>query len=265
MGINLSKKQMITILSPAKKLNLLPPNQQLDCSIPHFLNNTKHLINILNKLSVDQIQNLMNISDNIANLNFKRFQDLTHDSTIFKKKSHIALFTFDGEVYNGLNPSNFTSQELTFANHNLRILSGLYGILKPLDLIQPYRLEMGTKLINHKGKNLYKFWQTDLTKYFNNLNTDTIINLASIEYYSALNEKELSAEIITPIFKEYKNGSYKTIMMYAKKARGLMAKYIIENEITDWKKLQNFNVEKYIFNSKMSEVSRKNKKLVFTR
>lgn len=254
---------MITIISPAKKLNLSTIHHTYNTSTPYFAENTKQLADILRNLTIDQIKTLMKVSDNIAELNFKRFQEL--DNNTAQQNSYMALFMFAGEVYNGLDAASLSKDDINYANNQLRILSGLYGILKPLDLIKPYRLEMGTKLKNNKGKDLYSFWQENLTQYFNNLKHHTIINLASNEYYSVLNEKELTAEIVTPIFKDYKNGTYKTIMMYAKKARGLMARYIIENKITDWQKLQNFNVEKYIFHSKMSNIDGKNKILVFTR
>lgn len=256
---------MIVVISPAKKLNLSPEIKSEKGSTPYFLNKSGDLMQILKKLSIDQIKNLMKVSDNIANLNFDRYKTLTTSGEELKNNSYIAILTFAGEVYNGLDANSFSNTELEFANQNLRILSGLYGVLKPLDRIQPYRLEMGTKLTNNAGNNLYKFWQSDLTDYFNKINSNFIINLASTEYFSALNEKNLKADIITPIFKDYKNGSYKVIMMYAKKARGLMAKHIIKNKITDWRQLQNFNVEKYKFNSKMSEIDGKDKKLVFTR
>ncbi|MFZ8865072.1 MAG: YaaA family protein, partial [Rickettsiales bacterium] len=152
-----------------------------------------------------------------------------------------------------------------YASENLRILSGLYGILKPFDQIQPYRLEMGTKLANEKGKNLYDFWQATLTQKVNQAKGNVIINLASQEYFKVLNHKQLNKNIITPLFYDYKNGQYKAIMMYAKKARGMMARYIIKNKITQWEQIKFFNYENYIFNEELSNFDCKNKKIVFTR
>jgi len=214
-------------------------------------------------MNASDIKNLMGVSDNIAKLNEERYQEFKLGET--KKNAHPAILTFAGEVYNGLQANSLNEQEIDFANDNLRILSGLYGILKPCDLIQAYRLEMGSHLANPAGKNLYNFWQEKLTKYLNDKEQNIIVNLASNEYFKAVKEKELEAPIITPVFKEFKNGDYKAIMMYAKKARGLMARYIIQNKIENWQKIKNFNLEGYIFNPEMSDLDCKNKKLVFTR
>jgi len=251
------------LLSPAKKLDLKAEHNSKKSSFPEFLGETSELIKILKGKSANDLKELMHISDNIAELNEQRYQNFKTGET--KENAYPAALTFAGEVYNGLNARDFSEKELNFANQNLRILSGLYGLLKPSDLIQAYRLEMGSKLNNPAGKNLYRFWQEKLTKHINDAEQEVIINLASNEYFKALKENELKSAIITPVFQDFKNGSYKTIMMYAKKARGLMARYIIKNEIRNWQKIKFFDSEGYIFNPDMSDLDCKNKKLVFTR
>ena len=168
-----------------------------------------------------------------------------------KKNAKQALLAFKGDVYTGLNAETFTEDDFEFAQQHLRILSGLYGVLRPLDLIQPYRLEMGTKLINDKGKNLYEFWDKKptqaLNKQLTSLDSSTVINLASNEYFNAVDKSALKANIITPVFKDYKNGKYKIISFYAKKARGLMSAYIIKNKLQEPSQIKKFNVDGYYF------------------
>ena len=250
---------MITIISPAKKLNLESNHHNSDNN-PEFLSESLKLIKILKDYSPKDLQNLMGVSDKIAELNYNRYQNFNKTANLYP-----AISIFAGEVYNGLQAKNFSGQELDFANQHLRILSGLYGILKPLDLIKAYRLEMGSKLQSKYGKNLYDFWKNKITDYINNTQTNTVINLASTEYFSVISTTKLRPQIITPLFKEYKNNSYKTIMMYAKKARGLMARHIIKNKIQDWKKLMIFSDDGYNFNPELSDLKNSNKKLVFTR
>ena len=254
---------MLTLLSPAKKLETSKLNLSLELTLPEFNIDTKKILAVLKNKSVDDLQKLYSVSKEIAELNFQRFRDFDHDYK--EENTKASLFMFAGEVYNGLDANNFSNQELDFANSNLRILSGLYGILRPLDKINPYRLEMGTKCAIDACNNLYEFWQDNITKYINNTDNNVIINLASTEYFKVVKEKKLKANIVTPIFKDFKNGEYKIIMMYAKKARGLMANYIVKNKITEWQNLKLFNYEGYKFNPKMSDTDNINKKLVFIR
>ncbi len=253
---------MLILLSPAKKLNLNHNIKSKKVTLPDFFHETKLLINILKQQPVAELKKLMQISNNIAELNYTRYQNfsLDNDTNLYD-----AIYSFAGEVYQGLAATSFSETDLEYASENLRILSGLYGILKPFDQIQPYRLEMGTKLANEKGKNLYDFWQEKLTQKVNQAKGDVIINLASQEYFKVLNHKQLNKNIITPLFYDYKNGQYKAIMMYTKKARGMMARYIIKNKITQWEQIKFFNYENYIFNEELSNFDCKNKKIVFTR
>jgi cytoplasmic iron level regulating protein YaaA (DUF328/UPF0246 family) len=256
---------MITIISPAKKLQSVKSKLHINkTSFPQFNHEAKILCDILKDYNVSQLQDLMHISEDLAKLNQQRYQKFI-DKLVLSDNHSPAIFTFAGEVYNGLNAQSFNDEQLKFCNKNLRILSGLYGILKPLDLIQPHRLEMGTKLPNKFGNNLYGFWQDKIFNNINSLNSDNIINLASTEYFKAVNYKKLDLNIITPIFKDYKNGNYKVIMMYAKNARGAMANFIIKNQITNWQDLKNFSDNNYMFNPKLSELEGKNKNIIFTR
>jgi len=254
---------MLTLLSPAKKLETSKLNLSLELTLPEFNIDTKKILAVLKNKSVADLQKLYSVSKEIAELNFQRFKDFDHDYK--EENTKASLFMFAGEVYNGLDANNFSNQELDFANSNLRILSGLYGILRPLDKINPYRLEMGTKCAIGSCKNLYEFWQNNITEYINNTENKVIINLASTEYFKVVKEKKLKARIVTPVFKDFKNGEYKIIMMYAKKARGLMANYIVKNKITEWQNLKLFNYEGYRFHPEMSDIDNINKKLVFIR
>ncbi len=254
---------MLTLLSPAKKLETSKLNLSLELTLPEFNIDTKKILAVLKNKSVDDLQKLYSVSKEIAELNFQRFRDFDHDYK--EENTKASLFMFAGEVYNGLDANNFSNQELDFANSNLRILSGLYGILRPFDKINPYRLEMGTKCAIGSCKNLYEFWQDNITEHINKTNNKVIINLASTEYFKVVKEKKLKANIVTPIFKDFKNGEYKIIMMYAKKARGLMANYIVKNKITEWQNLKLFNYEGYKFHPEMSDIDNINKKLVFIR
>lgn len=209
------------------------------------------LIGGLRKMSIKKIGRLMELSEKLSELNFQRYQNFTEKHSV--KNSRPAVFAFDGEVANGLDAYHFSKKELDFAQENLRILSGLYGILKPLDLIQPYRLEMGTSWGPKKHKNLYSFWQEKVTQQLNSeLKGEALINLASNEYFKVINTQKISAQIVSCQFKEKKGKEYKTVMVFAKKARGMMANYIIKNEISNVEKLKNFNSEKYFFNEKLS-------------
>src|SRR5690606_20991330 len=215
---------MITVISPAKTLDLSPV-QTSTVTEPQFKKEIKELAGIMQKKSRADLQALMNISENIADLNKERFKNFSSEFTLANSKP--ALFAFKGDVYRKMNVEDYSQEQLAFAQEHLRILSGLYGLLKPLDLMQPYRLEMGIKLKNKKADDLYGFWQNKITKALDEAATDgTVINLASQEYFKAINPKKLKAKVIHITFKEYREGKYKIIAIFAKQARGLMANYI---------------------------------------
>jgi cytoplasmic iron level regulating protein YaaA (DUF328/UPF0246 family) len=239
---------MKILLSPAKKLDFNKQGQHIQQSTPSFLKDSEDLIKVLKKKTAKKIGEMMKLSEALSTLNHKRFQDFGNNTNPHKE----AVFVFNGEVYTGLDSENLTEQELIFASNSLRILSGLYGILKPGDIIQPYRLEMGTRLKVKKHKNLYEFWGDKVLNFLNNEEKELIINLASNEYNKVVKLKSIEATVITPNFKEFKNGQYKTIMVYAKKARGSMARWIIQNEITKIDTLKNFNEDEYCFNEELS-------------
>ncbi|MEO2085135.1 MAG: peroxide stress protein YaaA, partial [Marinoscillum sp.] len=205
---------------------------------------------------------LMNVSDKIAELNYNRFKSWEEPSkSDFSKQ---AIYAFKGDVYSGLDAESILEDKFDFLQENLRIISGYYGLIRPFDKILPYRLEMGTKLRNSRGKNLYEFWGDNITNLLNNDIEDKnsyVVNLASNEYFKSIKKNKLKNEIITPIFKEFKNGTYKTIAIYAKKARGLMSRFIIDNKIQKPENLKAFNLERYSFDTKLSD----NFNYVFTR
>ena len=249
---------MKIFISPAKKINeekILYDNSKT--SKFYFQKEVNYLINELKEYSVSEIKKLMNLSDNLSHLNFDRFQNWNLKSD----KVCPSIYMFQGDVYKGLKATSFNNDQLDFAQQNLRIISGLYGLLKPLDLIYPYRLEMGTKMITNKAKNLYEFWGNKLRDFLTDeiSNDEIIINLASNEYSKSLNLKTISNKVITPVFKDFKNGRLKVISFFAKRARGEMANFIISNKITNSNDLKLFNYEGY----KYSESS--NHEKVFTR
>lgn len=252
---------MKIILSPAKSLNFEKEKPTTTFSEPKFLSESITIQNTLKKVNPKELSRLMDISDKLSNLNWQRNQDWHTPFT--PENARQAIFTFDGDAYLGLNAYSLTDDKLQILQNRLRILSGLYGLLKPLDLIQPYRLEMGTSIAIGTSKNLYEFWKNKITKELNNeLNdSDLFINLASTEYFSAINYKELKVPVITPEFRDYKDGKLKMISFFAKKARGLMVRYIIETNAQDVEDLKGFNYEGYAFDSTIS----KGTKLVFTR
>ena len=239
---------MILLLSPSKNMK--------DCayynktSQPVFINEAKSLVNEINKMNISEIQDFMEISEKLAHLNFQRFQNWSLPFN--KTNSSPAIYSFSGDVYEGLDAYSLEEEDVKFAQRNLLILSGLYGILKPLDLIQPYRLEMGRKLKYESHKNLYSFWNDKISLYLNNIKDKVIINLASNEYFNVVNKEKISKKIISPIFKDEKNGKFKIISFYAKKARGLMANYIIKNKIDDPSQLIKFNINGYTYNKNLS-------------
>lgn len=253
---------MLTIISPAKTLNF-DKISFLNFSNCNFYKESYQLVEILKKLTILQISKLMNLSDKLSSLNHERFVSFVKEHNENNAKQ--AIFAYRGDVYNGIDADNLEQNQIDYLQNNLRIISGLYGVLRPLDLIQPYRLEMSTKLVNKNGNNLYKFWQEKITKYLNdeieNSSHKLLINLASEEYSKAIDRKKLQYPVIDINFKEYKNGSYKIIMLYAKKARGLMANYMAKNNVDNLDALKNFNIDNYEFNIKLS----KENEFVFTR
>lgn len=254
---------MLILISPAKSLDFETQSSVQNYSEARFLKESNTLIKQLRKFSTDEISDFMGISPKLAQLNFERF--VNWQLPFNKENAKQAILAFKGDLYTGLDAISLTETELQTAQTDLRILSGLYGILKPLDLIQAYRLEMGKKLQTTKGKNLYEYWGDKITHEINSTLKEKedkhIINLASNEYFKSVNKKKLKAEIITPVFKDLKNGHYKVISFFAKKARGLMTRFIIQNQITNPEHLKAFNSDGYVFNPHLST----NQELVFTR
>ncbi|CDG16480.1 peroxide stress protein YaaA [Xenorhabdus doucetiae] len=246
---------MLITLSPAKTLDYDSPLATEKFSQPQLLAESQQLIAICRALTPAQISSLMGISDKLAGLNAARFGEWQPDFT--PENARQAILAFKGDVYTGMQAETFSAGDFDFAQTHLRILSGLYGVLRPLDLMQPYRLEMGIKLENPRGKDLYQFWGDRITE---NLNTaleqqgdDILVNLASDEYFKAVNRKKLAAKIIKPVFLDEKNGKYKVISFYAKKARGLMSRFIIQHQLTDPARLVEFNLEGYAFDESLSK------------
>lgn len=254
---------MIVIISPSKTQDFSSNGQPTKYSQPQFLEHSEKLVKELRKKKAPAIKRLMDVSDNIAELNYKRYQEFKTPFTPDDAKQ--ALFAFKGDVYTGIDTENYQGEELDFAQNHLRILSGLYGVLRPLDLIQPYRLEMKIKLKNSRGKDLYTFWGGRLSEALNkdldNRKKRVLINLASNEYFKALDKKKLKADIITPVFKEFKNGKYSVIAIFAKKARGMMTDFIIKNKLEEAENLKTFNQDGYEFSEQLS----KEKEWVFIR
>lgn len=245
---------MLLVISPAKNLDLESTVPTPIYSQAELLNDSAQLIPFCKKLTPAELSSLMGISDKLAGLNAARFSEWGLPFT--QENARQAIFTFNGDVYTGLDAYTLSDDSLDFTQKHLRILSGLYGVLKPLDLMQAYRLEMGTKLINDRGSNLYQFWGDIITENLNSAlaqqGDDIIINLASNEYFKSVKKKQLKASIITPAFKDWKNGQYKMISFYAKKARGLMARYIIDNKIDSVEQLLNFDIDGYTYNKDLS-------------
>lgn len=227
---------MLTLLSPSKTQDFsadLPDAVQNKRTVPALLEESEVLMKELQKKSIDDIIRLMDVSENIATLNYNRYHNFSTPFT--EENARQALLAFKGDVYTGLTVEEYTTEDFEFAQEHLCILSGLYGVLKPLDLIQPYRLEMKTRLENLRGNDLYKFWGDRITDEINQWlerqHTPVVVNLASNEYFKALNRRKIKAEIVTPVFKENKGGTYKTIAIHAKRARGMMANFIVRNRI----------------------------------
>ena len=242
---------MLTVISPAKSLDFNSEVKTKKHSRPQFIAEASTLVKSLRQLSPPQLTSLMGISDKLAQENFQRFNEWNTPFTL--ENARQAIFAFKGDVYLGLKAEQFSKTDLNFAQKHLRILSGLYGILKPLDLMQAYRLEMGRQLSINKAKNLYEFWGSKITLSLEEdireqpQKSKYLINLASNEYFSSIHSKEINAEIITPQFKDWSNGKYRIVSFFAKKARGEMAAYIIKNKISSPKKLIEFDINDYRF------------------
>jgi cytoplasmic iron level regulating protein YaaA (DUF328/UPF0246 family) len=252
---------MKIIISPAKSLDFETKAPTSLHTQPRFLEQSEKLNKKLKTLSKKNISELMKISDALSALNYDRNQSWTTPFSPDNAKQ--AIYSFTGEVFRGIDAHSLREDKIPLLQDRLRILSGLYGILKPLDLIQPYRLEMGTKLSIQKTTNLYKFWDDQIAKSLNEelKEGELLVNLASTEYFKVIPKKILKVPMITPVFKDFKNGEYKTIMTFAKKARGLMVRYIIDHNIKTIEGLKNFNVERYRFSEEMSSEN----ELLFTR
>ena len=240
---------MLAIISPSKTQDFS------QCNIDSFtqtrqIDSSDELIGILKNKSKSQISKLMSLSEKLSELNFDRFQKFKLPFTLDNAKQ--AILAFKGDVYNGINAPELSSEDLEFAQGKVRMLSGLYGVVRPLDLIQPYRLEMGTKLSNAKGRDLYDYWGSEISSVLNDDEPDLIINLASNEYFKAIDKKTLNANILDIVFKEKKGDSYKVIGIYAKRARGLMVNYIIRNRLESPEALKDFSDEGYRFDKELS-------------
>jgi hypothetical protein len=252
---------MKIIISPAKSLDFESKVPTTLYSQPRFLAQSEKLSKELKTLSKTKIGDLMKISDALSQLNYERNQ--RWETPFTKENAKQAIYSFTGAVFQGIDVHSLDEEKIPVLQDKLRILSGLYGLLKPLDLIQPYRLEMGTRLKVGRTENLYKFWDDTLVASLNNELKDgeLLVNLASTEYFKALPKKILKVPMTTPVFKDFKNGAYKTIMTYAKKARGLMVRYILENDVNSIEELKGFNIDRYRFSEEMSSGN----ELVFTR
>jgi hypothetical protein len=245
---------MLMIISPAKTLDYESPLATEAHTQPDFLDDACELVDQLKELEPHQICNLMDISDKLGQLNAERFQNWHTPFT--PDNARQAVLAFKGDVYTGLDAESFSEDDFQFAQKHLRILSGLYGLLKPLDLMQPYRLEMGTKFENTRGKDLYAFWGSKITEALNRQlaeDDQVLVNLASNEYFKSVKKRGLDARLITPQFKDWKNGKYKMISFYAKKARGLMCRYAIQNQINKAEDLKGFNLDGYYFSEDQSD------------
>ncbi|MFX1671946.1 peroxide stress protein YaaA [Paraburkholderia sp. A2WS-5] len=254
---------MIIVLSPAKSLDYDTPAHIETHTIPDFVDDAAELIDGLRRLSPQQIGSLMSISDPLASLNFQRYADWSKHFSEANAKQ--AVLAFNGDVYEGFDAKSLTHADLDYAQQHVRVLSGLYGVLRPLDLLQPYRLEMGTRFENARGKDLYAFWGERITHALNaqfELNQKkakkgarVLVNCASTEYFKAVKPKALAAPIITPVFEDWKGGRYKIISFHAKRARGLMARYAVENRLAEPEALKAFDMEGYAFDAAASNDS----------
>lgn len=242
---------MLTVISPAKTLDYETPPVTQRFTLPQYLDDSQVLIAQLRDFTPAQIAALMHLSDKLAGLNAARFGSWTPDFTPANAKQ--ALLAFKGDVYTGLDAESLGEDDFSYAQDHLRMLSGLYGLLRPLDLMQPYRLEMGTALPNPRGKNLYAFWGDALTDAVNALNPGVVVNLASNEYFKVINPKKLACPVITPVFEDWSGGKFKIVSFYAKRTRGLMVRWAALNAVSDPQQLKDFDLEGYRFDAAASD------------
>jgi len=245
---------MLTVISPAKKLDFEGVALKIDATEPDFAADAYSLSRTARRLSVAKLQKLMSISPALAKLNQTRFKDFAEAPTLAQVKP--AALAFNGDTYSGLQADTLSREDLTFAQDHLRILSGLYGLLRPMDNIQPYRLEMGSRLATRRGKSLYQYWGARIAEAINEVEADTLLNCASVEYFSAVKPKALTARIITPVFLEERNGEAKIVSFFAKKARGMMARFVIENRVNTAEAVKGFNHGGYSFRAAQSAPDR---------
>ena len=245
---------MLVLLSPAKRLDFESPADCLDATLPDLLDESEILIGTLRRMSKTRLGKLMGLSDSLAALNHERYQSFSTPFTVDNAKP--AALAFQGDVYKGFGAETLSTDDQHFAQDHIRILSGLYGVLRPLDLIQPYRLEMGTQLKTKRGADLYRFWGDHITDQLNGTlathKHDCVLNLASNEYFKSVRTKDLTAPVIKADFKDQKNGTYKIISFFAKYARGLMARWVVANQITTPTDLKAFAEEGYVYNPDLS-------------
>lgn len=248
---------MLIILSPAKTIKFDKYFIDLTTTLPKLISKTDILVNHLKLMSIEDLQSLMGISRSLAELNYNRFQ--SYSSNHNPTNSQPAIVSFMGDVYEGMESWKWSKEDMLYAQERLQILSGFYGILRPLDLIQAHRLEMGTRLKIFENKDLYEFWKDDLRKAFieklNQLETDTVLNLASNEYSKAIDFKKLGIKVVTPGFKHLKNNEYKIVSFWAKRARGLMTSFVIQNKITNIEDLEAFDIESYYYLKEISTIN----------
>lgn len=246
---------MLVLLSPAKSLDFETPPLTQKATDPRFAKRSSELVEALKELSPEAIGKLMHISAKLAELNYERYQN--YQNTPSKDNSRQAILAFTGDVYQGMELANWSTDDFDTAQSQIRILSGLYGVLRPLDQIQPHRLEMGTRLKTGRGSNLYEFWGSAVTEQINHdlkrSGSDLVVNLASKEYFSSVKQEALDGEVVTPVFKDEKNGTFKVISFYAKKARGMMADFIVRNRIESADGLKAFDGGGYRFDMEASE------------
>jgi cytoplasmic iron level regulating protein YaaA (DUF328/UPF0246 family) len=242
---------MLIVISPAKKLDYTSAVNSPLTTQPALLDHSEELAQGLKALAPQDVSSLMSLSDKLGALNFERFQEWQTPFT--KDNARPAVLAFKGDVYQGLDADSMSDEDLRWAQDHLRILSGLYGLLRPLDLMQAYRLEMGTKFANPRGGDLYQFWGDIITDELNKTDYSVLVNLASNEYFKSVRKKAIGARIITPVFMDKKNDKYKIISFYAKKARGLMSSYIIRNRITEVEQIKKFDTDGYSYNAALSD------------
>ena len=243
---------MLVVISPAKKLDYSSSIEAPLLSQPALLDHAEELSLGLKALAPQDVSSLMHLSDKLGALNYERFQEWQTPFNI--NNARAAVLAFKGDVYQGLDADSMSAEDLHWAQDHLRILSGLYGVLRPLDLMQAYRLEMGTKFANQRGKDLYQFWGDIITAELNRVDSSVLVNLASNEYFKSVRKQDISARIVTPVFMDKKDDKYKIISFYAKKARGLMSRYIIQNRITEIEQINQFDSDGYLYNAAFSEL-----------